>query len=83
MGRGTRRSRRRKRKLSDEAKAFIAGRTNKFSLPTQLTQVARGPEFVLGRSRGTGAHGKRGKALHRSERKAVKLTLRRDDLDAI
>jgi len=69
-------SSKRHRKQSAEARAFINGTADKVTLRPRTIKTALGPEYVLSRGSGTGAHGKVGRARNRAERKSARQQLR-------
>jgi hypothetical protein len=66
-----------RRRIQDAAaRAFINGTSEKVTLHPRDMKVALGPEHVLGRGSGSGAHGKSGSSRHRADRQSVRQQLR-------
>jgi len=63
-------------KQSPEVRAFIKGTSDSVTIRLDPTKVARGPDFVLARSKGGGPQGKVGRDLNRSDRQHSKRALR-------
>jgi hypothetical protein len=62
--------------LDAQARAFVNGTVERAVISIDPRKIPRGPGFVLGRSSGTGAHGKSGRARSRHERQEARRELR-------